>query len=141
MENNPLKEEEKLHAIVLGVIYDPAKKKFLIGKRENDPHLPKLSWCFPGGRLKPGDKIDKALKKHIELKTGYNIKNLGTIFSEYIVEKPDLLAVYFLTEVFTGEEKPGDDIVELKWVDPEEVEKYFQTTLNTRLKEYLINLK
>jgi len=141
MENNPLKEEEKLHAIVLGVIYDPAKKKFLIGKRENDPHLPKLSWCFPGGRLKPGDKIDKALKKHIELKTGYNIKNLGTIFSEYIVEKPDLLAVYFLTEVFTGEEKPGDDIVELKWVYPEEVEKYFQTTLNTRLKEYLINLK
>lgn len=141
MKNTPLKEEEKLHAIVLGVIYDPSKKKILIGRRNNDPHFSKLKWCFPGGRLKPGDEIDKALKKHMKLKTGYNVKNLGTIFSEFIAEKPNLIAVYFLTEVFTGKANPGDDLVELKWVDPEEIEKIFDTKFNSRLKEYLINLK
>ena len=135
------KDEDKLHVIVLGVIYDPAKKKILIGRRENDPNIKELSWCFPGDKVIPGDEIDKALKKHILAQTGYKISNLGAIFSKIYAEKQDLLAVYFLTEVFSGTEKAGGDLVELKWVNPEEIETYFQTTFNTRLREYLINLK
>ena len=32
------------------IIYNPKTKKILIGKRENDPHVPQLSWSFIGGR-------------------------------------------------------------------------------------------
>jgi len=141
MINRPLKDEDKLHVIVLGIIYDPAKKKILIGRRENDPHIKALKWCFPGGRLVPGDEVDKSLKKHIKEKTGYKIANLGAVFSKIYTEKEDLLAIYFLTEVFSGKQKAGEDLIELKWVNPEEIESYFSTTFNTRLKEYLINLK
>ena len=135
-----MEEEEKLHVIILGIIFNPIKKKILIGKRENDPNIKELSWCFPGGRLKPGEEVDTALKKHIKLSTGYDIKNLGAIFSKTYPEKPDFLAVYFLTEVFEGSEKIGKDLVELKWVSPKELENYFTTSFHRKLKEFLIDL-
>lgn len=132
--------EKKFEVIVLGIIFDPAKKKILIGRRENDPETPELTWCFPGGRIIPGEEIDTALKKHIKAKTGYEIKNLGTFFSKTYDEKEDLLAVYFLTQVFEGKEKPGDDIVELKWAKPKELEKYFTKSFHKKLKQFLIEL-
>ena len=118
-----MEELPKFSAIVLGIIYDPANKKILIGKRLKDPHVENLEWCFPGGRLKNNDEVDIALKTHIKKKTGYEVKNLGAIFSKIVNEKGNMLAVYFLTEVFKGDEQPGDGMTELKWVDPEEVEK------------------
>jgi len=140
MKQGPLKEEDKLHVIVLGIIFDPKTKKILIGKRITDPSLEKLSWAFPGGKLKPGDEVDKALKYHVKRKTGYGIKNLGAIFSKIYGEKENLLAVYFLTQVFEGEEKPGNDLTELKWVSPKELENYFTTSFNKKLKQYLLDL-
>ena len=135
-----MEEQGKFNIIILGIIFDPKKKKILIGKRENDPHIPELTWCFPGGELLIGEEIDTALKNKIKLKTGYNIKNLGAFFSETFPEKQNLLAVYFLTEVFEGEEKAGDDLTELKWVNPKELENYFTTSFHKKLKEYLIDL-
>jgi len=134
-------KNNKFEIVVLGIIYDPAKKKILVGRRENDPHIPNLTWCFPGGRLKPGDQVDRVLKKHIREKTGYEVHNLGSVFSKIVNEKEDLFITYFLTEVFSGKQAPGVDLVELKWVDPEELEDLFQTSFNSHLKEYLINLK
>jgi len=134
-------EKQPFHIILLGVIFDPKTKKILIGRRENDPDLPKLTWCFPGGKLLHGNDIDKRLKEVVKLKTGYDIKNLGTIFSKVYPEKEDLMAVYFLCEIFKGKEKAGDDIHELKWVVPEQLEKHFTTSFHPRLKEYIMNLK
>ena len=129
------------HVILLGVIFDPAKRKILIGKRENDPLIPKLSWCFPGGKLDYGKDVSEVLKQKIKEKTGYEVKNLGTIFSKVYPEKEDLLGIYFLCEVFKGKEKSGDDFKELKWVAPEEVEKHFTTSFHSVLKEYIMNLR
>ena len=42
--------------------------------------------------------------------------------------------------IFEGEEKPGDDLTELKWVNPKELEDYFTTSFHKKLKEYLIDL-
>jgi len=124
----------------LGIIFDPKRKKILIGRREKDPLIPKLTWCFPGGRAKIGEDVDKTLKENIRKKTGYIIKNLGAIFSKTYPEKQDLLSVYFLTQVFEGKEKAGNDIKELKWVNPKELEKYFTTSLHKKLKKFLVEL-
>jgi len=48
------KTKTPFQVILLSVIFDPAKRKILIGKRENDPNIPKLSWVFPGGSLLHG---------------------------------------------------------------------------------------
>lgn len=130
----------KFEVVILGIIFDPKKKKILIGKRENDPYIKDLSWCFPGGRIHLGEDVDQALKRSLKAKTGYSVKNLGAIFSKTYPERPELLGVYFLTEVFEGQEKAGEDILELKWVNPKELEKYFKTSFHRKLKEFLNDL-
>lgn len=132
--------EEDFKVVLLGIIFNPAKKKILIGRRENDPNVPELTWCFPGGKLRHGESLDKTLKHKIKLKTGYDIKNLGAVFANTAPGKKDLFIVYFLCEAFKGEEKAGDDLVELKWISPDKLEEYRKRPLNTRLKEYIMNL-
>jgi 8-oxo-dGTP diphosphatase len=133
-------EENRFEVIVLGIIFNPKEKKILIGRRENDSEIKELTWYFPGGKLQKGEDIDKALKRNIKEKTGYDIKNLGAFFSKTYPEKEDLLAVYFLTRVFEGKEKPGDDLVELKWINPKELDKYFTTSYHKKLKEFIEEL-
>ena len=126
--------------ILLGVIFDPAKKKILIGKRHNDPDVPTLTWGFPEGRLRHGDDVDEVLQSRIKEKTGYEIKSLGAIFSKVFPEKKDLFAVYYLCEVVGGKGKPMNDFDELKWVSPKELEKHFTTSFHPVLKEYVLSL-
>jgi len=135
-----MEEKEKFEAIILGIIFDPKEKKILIGRRENDENIPELTWCFPGGRATYNEDVDKTLKRNVKAKTGYDVKNLGAIFSKTYPEKPDFIGIYFLTQVFEGEEKPGKDILELKWISPKELENYFTTSFHKKLKEYLIDL-
>lgn len=126
--------------LTLGIILDSTKKKILIGRREDDPNVPRLSWCFPGGRVQAGEDLDDALKRNVERKTGYKVKNIGTFFSRNAEERPEQIEIMFLTRVFEGEEKPGDDLVELKWVSPKEIENYFETSIHKKLKEFLLEL-
>ncbi len=136
-----MEKMQSFNIILLGVIYDPAKKKILIGRRENDPYIPKLSWVFPGGQLKKGKDVSKAFKEQIKQTTGLEVGNLGSIFSKTYPEKKDLFAIYFLCEVRRGKQKAGGDLKELKWVKPEELEKYFTTSFHPYLREYILNLK
>lgn len=134
------KENPKFEVIVTGIIFDAEKKKILIGKRKENDDPNKLGWCFPGGRLSPGEDIDKALKRNIKLKTGFSVKNVGTFFSRTHPEKPGLISISFLTTVFEGEEAPGNDLSELKWVSVDKIEKYFKIPLHVKLKEFLLEL-
>ncbi|MCD4771102.1 NUDIX domain-containing protein [archaeon] len=139
MENTE-KEVPNFEVIVLGIILDSTRKKILIGKRKKGEDAGLLGWCFPGGRLSPGEDIDKALKKKMKLKTGYSVKNIGTFFSRTYEEKPRIVSITFLTKVFEGEERPGDDFVELKWVSVDELEDYFNIPIHRKLKEFLSEL-
>ena len=61
--------------ICLGIIYDPKEKKILIGHRANDPNIPALSWCFPGGRPEYGEELETAVKREIKEETGLDFLN------------------------------------------------------------------
>ncbi len=135
-----MEDKQKFEVVILGIIFNPKTKKILIGRRENDLHIPELTWCFPGGRATYEEDVDKTLKRNVKAKTGYDVKNLGAIFSRTYPEKSDFIGIYFLTQVFEGEEKPGDDFVELKWVNPKELENYFTHSFHKKLKQYLIDL-
>ncbi len=128
---------DEFKVIILGIIFDPKEKKILIGRRENDPHNPKLSWVFPGDNAKYEEDPDKTLKKAVKGETGLDVKNLGSIFAKTYSDKKEFLSVYFLCAIVGGKEKPGKNIKELKWVSPKEIEKYFTTPINPKLKEYL----
>ena len=136
-----MEKQEEFQVALLGIIFDPKKKKILIGRREKDPHVPKLTWSFPGGRLNAGEQVEESLVKRIKEKTGLKVANLGSIYSRVLPEKKDLLLIYFLCEVTGGRQKTSKKMVELKWVNPEELEDYFTTSFHPHVKEYILNLK
>lgn len=138
MEEN---SSDKFSVVLLGIIFNPKTKKILIGRRERDPHVPKLTWCFPGGRLDYNEDVEKTLVKKMGEKTGLKIENLGSIFAITLPEKKDFILIYFLCEVVSGKEKPGKDFKELRWVKPEELKDHFTTSFHPHLKEYVMNLK
>lgn len=136
-------EKKKINTfqvIVLGIVFDPKERKILIGRRENDPIMPSLTWCFPGGDLTDDGEMNKTLKEKIKEQTGLEVKNLGAVFSKTYEERRDIVAVYFLCEALKGKPKAGGKLKELKWVKPIEVEKYFRTSFHPRLKEYFVHL-
>jgi len=139
--NQKKEQKGEFSIILLGIIFDPKKRKILIGRRENDLYVPQLTWSFPGGRANSQEELEQTLKKKIKLKTGLEVANLGSIFSKIYPEKKDLVAIYYLCEVVGGKESPSDDLLELKWISPEEMEKYSTTSLHPHLKEYILNLK
>jgi 8-oxo-dGTP diphosphatase len=137
-ENNPSKGA--YYPIVLGIIFDPKKKKILIGKRNDPKDFPGLSWAFPGGRPEHGEELEDAVKREIKEETNYDVESLGVIFAKTYPEKRDLLAIYFLCEIVGGKENPNEDFSETKWVSPDELGKYFETSFHPKLKEYLEGL-
>lgn len=126
---------------VVGIVYDTKTKKILIGRRENDPHIKALTWCFPGGRPNYDEDLEDALKREIKSKTGLKVESLGAVFAKTYPEKKEFLTIYYLCEAIGGKAKASDSVKELKWVSPEEVEKHFTTSFHPKLKEYIINLK
>ncbi len=136
-----MEDKPRFEVLILAVIFDTTKKKILIGKKGGELSIPETTWVFPGGRANHEEDLDQSLKKAILKKTGYTTKNLGAIFAKTYPEKRDLASIYFFCEHIEGEEKAGDDLTELKWVDPEELENHFTTSFHPKLKEFILNLK
>lgn len=122
---------------VLGIVYNPKTKKILIGRRENDPYIPELSWCFPGGLPSYGDDLEKSVINNIKLKTGLEVDIKRVVFAKTYPERREFLSIYYRCDVVGGIEKPGDGFKELKWVMPTEVKQYFTTSLHDKVFEYL----
>ena len=125
---------------VLGIVFDAENKKILIGKRENDPHIEKLSWCFPGGRPIYDEDLEHYLKLEIKKKTNLDIEIKNVVFAKTYPENRKFLSIYYLCEAKSGGEKAGESFSEIKWVKPEETKDYFTTSLHPKLEEYLNNL-
>jgi|SRR3989344_2298756 len=133
--------EKEFTVVVLAIIFDPNKRKILIGRRENDPYVEELSWVFPGGRLRHEETEEQTIKRKVKEETGLEVENLGTVFSRIFPERNDFFLIYNLCELTGGSEKAGGDLKELKWVNPDELQSYFTTSFDPKLKEYIHNLK
>ncbi len=126
---------------VLGIVYNPETRQILIGKRENDTHIKELSWTFPGGRPAYEEDLEFYLKHEIKIKTGLDVEVKKIIFAKTYPEKREFISIYYYCEVVGGEERAGEKFVELMWVKPTEVQKYFTTSLHSKLLEYLKSIE
>jgi 8-oxo-dGTP pyrophosphatase MutT (NUDIX family) len=142
-KNFDLKDFDKGVFLVatLGVVFDPSTKKFLIARREDDAYFEKLKWCFPGGRPDYGKDLEESFEDLTTERTGLKIKSLGPIFSRLFKENEKILLIYYLCESISGELKPNKKFKEFKWVSPDELESYFTTSFDPRLKEFIMNLR
>jgi len=126
---------------VLGIIYNPRTRQILIGKRNKDPYIKKLSWTFPGGRPEYKEDLEFYLKHEIKIKTGLNVNVKKIIFAKTYPEQREFLSIYYLCEVVGGKEKAGEKFSETRWIKPTDVQKYFTTSLHPNLLEYLKTLE
>ena len=136
-----MKKLSDFNVILLGIVFDPRRRKILIGRRENDPYVSKLKWTPPGGRTTPGKDLESSLKIKIKEQTGLRVENLGNIFAMIPEEKKNFILLLYLCEVVGGKEKVGGNLKEIKWVNPEELDDYFTVAYHPHLREYILNLK
>ena len=123
---------------VLGIVYNPKTKKILIGKRENDPYVKELSWSLPGGR--PEKNLEDSLIYEIKIKTGIKVKVKDLIFARVPKENERFLLLYYFCETNQTKTKAGEKFVEVKWIKPNEVKKYFKTSIHPQLLKFLKTL-
>lgn len=112
-------------------------KQILIGKWEKDLYINKLTWVFPGGRPSYEEDLEFYPKKEIKIKTGLDIVIKKVVFAKTYPEKREFLSIYYLCEVVGGKEQAGEKFIEIKWIKPKDVKKYFTTSLHPKLLEYL----
>ncbi len=129
-------ESAKFKVKIVGVIFDPKKRKILIGKGKGEKR-----YSFLEGNLVPEEEIDKELKRLTKEKTGFIIHNLGTIYSENALPDKEEIKIYFLCEATEGEEKKGQNVEELVWIKPSEAEKKLEVKFPTRLREFVTGLQ
>jgi len=125
----------------LGIIYNPKTKKVLIGRRENDPYIKKLTWCFQGGRPSYKDDLEYYLKEEIKKKTNLDVKVKKIVFAKTYPEKREFLSIYYFCEFIKGKEEAKERFKEVKWVKPTEVNDYFTTSLHSQVLEFLKSLE
>jgi ADP-ribose pyrophosphatase YjhB (NUDIX family) len=127
---------------VLVVLYNPKTKMILIGRREKDPYVKKLSWCFPGGRPSYKEDLEYYLKTEVKKKTNLNINIKKLIFAKTYPENRKFLSLYYIAEAKNiGKEKAGEKFVEIKWIKSLEVKKYFTTSIHPEIIKILKMLK
>ena len=126
---------------VLGIVYNPKTRKILIARVQNDPYVKGLIWRFPGGRPIYEKGLESSLEYHIKIKTGLDVEILKLVFAKTYPEKQEFLSIYYLCEPVGGKEKSGEGFLEMRWVNPSEVARYFTTSLHPKLLEYLKTLE
>jgi len=115
-------------------VHNPKTGKILIGRREKDPYVKQLSWCFPGGRPAYKKDLEHYLELEVKKKTNLAIKAKEVVFAKTYPEHRQILSIYYLAEAKeAGNAKAGEQFVEIKWVKPTEVKKYFTTSLHPKL--------
>ena len=125
---------------VLGILY--REGEVLIGKRRGaNKYIPRLTWTFPdeivGENESPRVKVKEAFKK----KTGLTVRIKKFLFTSVPPENYKITDYYYWVEYVSGSLKSGGDIAELKWVRPSELPKYFTTSIDYKVVEFLKSLE
>lgn len=111
-------------AIAALVIKD---EKVLMVLRGNPPA--RNLWALPGGKIRPGETMAHAVEREIMEETGIKVRAGGPITAIdaiYRDEKEALLfhyvIVYHWAYFFSGEPRPGDDVLDARWIVPDAFE-------------------
>ncbi len=96
--------------------------RVLLIKRGHEPF--KGMWALPGGRLEENESIEECAVREAKEEIGADveIKKLVGVYSKPDRDPRKIVAIAFLCDV-EGDIKAGDDAVEARWFEIEEVKK------------------
>ena len=114
-----------MRAVIVEVVAAVIRRevKILITQRPDDVHLARL-WEFPGGKVEPGESLEKALQREIREELGVRIA-VGDEF--YTVEHDypgKSVRLHFFNCVIEEGEPAAIEVASLKWVLPAELSQF-----------------
>jgi mutator protein MutT len=127
--------------IAVGILLNKAGKVLIIERvrKETGSDGSKLTWVFPGGRLDGDETFEQAVVREVLVETGYHVKVLKLI-SERLHPQFDVQIKYYALDFSEFKITPIQEVHEvstLKWVEPQELDNYFTTDIDTGVAKYL----
>jgi ADP-ribose pyrophosphatase YjhB (NUDIX family) len=99
---------------VAGVVVDDAGRALLIRRRDNG------HWEPPGGVLELDEDIERGVRREVREETGLDVEPV-TLTGVYKNMSRAIVALVFRCRILNGSPAPGDEVAELRWLDPDEV--------------------
>lgn len=92
----------------------------LLGRRGREPSAG--LWDIPGGFVDEHEHPEEALRRELREETGFEIE-LGEFLGIWMqpYDGRTVLCLTWLARPAGGHERPGDDLVELRWFAPDEL--------------------
>ena len=95
-------------------------------------------WSIPGGSVKLGETLQDAAEREIKEETGLTIQAREPVYTFDVIERDDIGRVRFhyvivdvMADFITGQLKPGDDAVDVRWVSSRDI-KSLEVSVATR---------
>lgn len=138
-----LKPEEKKYSVIVNGVVVKDGKILLAQRSDEEKHVPGC-WSPPGGKLDETDivwhALEKTVKKEVFEETGIEIEDkMHLLINNTFEHKEDnllVLANVFLCKYKSGEPKPLEDTVAIKWINENEIDDFEFTHAN--VKDYII---
>lgn len=115
----------KRDVVVNGIV--TRSGQVLIGKKEKvEGHSVSGQFHFPGGHLDRGEQPEETVEREIKEETDLDVEvhQLIDVYTGNEEENTeDMLRIIFHCEAGNGSEAAGDDLVDLKWVSPENLNR------------------
>ena len=108
--------------------------EILLVKRNKDPN--KGQWAIPGGSVKLGETLQKAVEREVREETGLIVKAKDPIYTFDLIERENrkirfhFVIVDLMADLMGGKLRPSDDASDARWFRSEEV-KDFEVTKST----------
>ncbi len=98
------------------------RNRFLLVRQARGAYHEGL-WAFPGGRSGINEGLQAAVKREVKEETNLNVI-VGELFHAVILEKENVVVLFFTSHTPRGKVEPRDDVDEFAWLTLEEMKTY-----------------
>lgn len=133
---------KKLYSVIVNCVILNSDNKVLIVQRSFEENHEGGKWSIPGGKIEStGEEHNvllKNIKKEVFEEVGIEIfDDVVLIYDNTFIrtDGDDVLALVFLCKYKSGEAKPLEDTIDVKWIGKEETNNY---KFSPNVKEYIL---
>ena len=124
-------EKNKLYSVLVNAVVEK-DGKILISQRGLDEDHEPGKWTVPGGTLEQTERsfnvFEKTAKREVLEETGIEVEDKMHLLinNTFKHDKDGLLvvAIIFLCRYKSGETKPLEDTIDVRWITKEEIDNY-----------------
>jgi 8-oxo-dGTP diphosphatase len=124
-------EPKLLHLnIVAGIL--ERRGRFLLCRRQAGSHLAG-TWEFPGGKIRPGESLEEALKRELDEEVGIGFRESVLLHVEEHIYPDRKVSLYFCLCLDPSGEPISREGQEIRWLSLEEIASVETPPANRRV--------